>query len=394
MTDTATTRTLDAWLDEHHDELIAFRRHLHAHPELSYAEHVTTSTIGERLDAAGVPHRRLAIGTGLIADLGDDTHGRLALRADIDALGMNDDKDVAYRSQVDGVAHACGHDVHTTIVLGAALYYARHPEELPGPVRFVFQPAEERVPGGAVDVVADGGLDGVEAIVGLHCWPKFDVGHIGVRDGAMTSAADMAEITLTGPGGHTARPHETVDLITVAAKVALDLPAAVAEAVGGSDLLRFVFGSVHAGQASNVIPSSAVLRASLRTPDLSVWERLPALVEQALAAVLDGTGAGFELVYTSGVPPVVNDPAVTDTVRQAARSEFGSDAVHEPEQSWGGDDFAWYSREIPATYVRLGTHDPAETLRRDLHVGNFDVDERAIATGIRLLVATVRRHFA
>lgn len=393
-------RPIDQWLAEHENALIAFRRHLHAHPELSHEEHLTTSAIAERLDAAGVPHRRLSVGTGVIADLDPsgvepadlERSGRLALRADIDALAMDDRKDVPYRSQVDGVAHACGHDVHTTVVLGAALFFARHPDELPGPVRLVFQPAEEHVRGGAVDVLADGGLDGVDAMVGVHCWPKFDAGEIGLRDGAITSAADMSVVTLSGPGGHTARPDETVDLITVAARVVSELPTVLSELASAE--VRYVFGSVQAGNASNVIPSRCVLKASVRTPSLEVWETLPSLVDKALQRVLAGTGAEFELEYTSGVPPVVNDVGVTDTVRRAAADEFGGDAVREAERSWGGDDFAWFAREVPATYLRLGTHDPSQARRHDLHVGDFDVDERSIAAGVRVLVATVQQHFA
>ena len=389
-------RSIDTWLAEHHDELVAVRRHLHAHPELSGDEHETTAFIAERLEIAGLPSRVFSSGTGLMSDAGESTDGRarLGLRADIDALGMMDDKDVPYRSMNDGVCHACGHDVHTTVLLGTALYFAQHPEELPGPVRYIFQPEEERMPGGAPDVLADGGLDGVDALYGLHCWPKFDVGTVGLRTGSVTSAADLVTITLSGPGGHTARPEETVDLVSVAARVIAALPAQVDELVGDPDTVKFVFGSVHAGDAANVIPTRATLKASLRTPSLEVWETLPALAEKALQLVLDGTDAGFTIDYVHGVPPVVNDAGLIETARRVARAEFGDDGVLPAEQSWGGDDFAWYSREIAAAYIRLGVHDPASPVHHDLHVGNFDVDEGAIAAGIRLSVGLVREHFA
>jgi amidohydrolase len=311
---------------------------------------------------------------------------------------MADEKDVAYRSQVHGVSHACGHDVHTAIVLGAALYFAHHRDELAGPVRFIFQPAEERVPGGALDVVADGGLGGVAAIVGLHCEPKLDVGTIGLKSGAISSAADMAVITLTGPGGHTARPELTVDLVSLAAKVIADLPGLVAAEVAHLDsdraaLVKVVFGSIHAGDAANVIPTHCTLKASIRTPSLPVWDELPRLFERSLHAVVAGSGADIDLDYTHGVPPVVNDADVTAIVSQAARAAFGDAAVGEVEQSWGGDDFAWFTREVPGTYVRLGVRDPdGPTL--DLHAGHFDVDERAIAIGVKLLTSTVDRFFA
>lgn len=398
---------IDRWLDEHGEGLIAVRRNLHAHPELSGHERASTDLVHERLELAGLEPRRLSAGTGLVCDVVPDedstgdhlaARGRLALRADLDALAMADEKDVAYRSQVPGVSHACGHDVHTTIVLGTALYFAHNRHQLPGPVRFIFQPAEERVPGGALDVIADDGLAGVDAIVGLHCEPKLDVGVIGLKAGAISSAADMAVVTLAGPGGHTARPELTVDLVTLAARIVADLPGRVAARVAHIDrdqavLVKLVFGAIHAGDAANVIPTHCVLKASIRTPSIPVWDQLPAVVEDELRALTEGSGAELTIDYTHGVPPVVNDAGVTGIVNDAAVSTFGALAVEAAQQSWGGDDFAWFTRKVPGTYVRLGVRAPdGPTL--DLHAGHFDVDERAIAIGVRLLTATVERYFA
>jgi amidohydrolase len=398
------------WLDEHGDSLIALRRSLHAHPELSGEEQATTNLVYERLELAGLEPRRLTVGTGLICDIvpddaptdrGGPFAGGLALRADLDALAMADEKEVSYRSQVPGVSHACGHDVHTSIVLGTALFFAQHPEQLHGPLRLIFQPAEERVPGGALDVLTDDGLDGVAAIVGLHCEPKLDVGTIGLKAGAISSAADMAVITLSGPGGHTARPELTVDLIALAARVVAELPGRVAAGLAhlatGDDangsLVKVVFGSIHAGDAANVIPTHCTIKASIRTPSLPVWDQLPAVFERELEALIEATGATLEIAYTHGVPPVVNDRQITGIVGAAAATAFGDDAVEPVQQSWGGDDFAWFTREVPGTYVRLGVRSPdGPTL--DLHAGHFDVDERAIAIGVRLLTATVDRYFA
>jgi amidohydrolase len=396
---------LDEWLHEHGPGLIALRRNLHAHPELSGQEQATTDLVQERLELAGLRPRRLAVGVGLVCDIDPATSsapdvrpggGRLALRADLDALAMADEKDVAYRSQVPGVSHACGHDVHTTIVLGTALYFARHRELLPGPLRFIFQPAEERVPGGALDVIIDDGLGGVDAIVGLHCEPKLDVGSIGLKHGPISSAADMAVITLSGPGGHTARPELTVDLISLAAAIVRELPERVAARVahldGDDALVKLVFGAIHAGDAANVIPTQCVLKASIRTPSLPVWDQLPLVVEQELRALVDAVGATLHLDYTHGVPPVVNDVVVTDIVAAAAATVVGDASVAPVHQSWGGDDFAWFTREVPGTYVRLGVRDPGgPTL--DLHAGHFDVDERAIEIGVRLLAGTVDQYF-
>lgn len=391
-------RPIDRWLDAHGEGLVATRRHLHAHPELSGAEHATTEYVAERLQLAGVSPRPLASGTGLVCDIDpadprSNHRPRLLLRADLDALAMDDEKTVPYRSQTPGVAHACGHDVHTTVMLGAAVFFAHHRDQLQGPLRFVFQPAEERVPGGALDVLADGALDGGGAIVGLHCEPKIDIGTIGVRRGPISSAADMAVITLSGPGGHTARPELTVDLLAAAARVVSESPDRM-RALLDDDAVKLVFGAIHGGDAANAIPTHCELRASVRTPSPEVWDRLPDIARRAISDSIEGTGAALEIDYVRGVPPVVNDANVTSMVERAAITEFGPDAVLESPQSWGGDDFAWFTREIPGSYVRLGTHTPGSGPPLDLHAGRFDVDERSIAIGVRLVVAVVDEHFA
>jgi amidohydrolase len=374
--------------------LVEMRRHLHAHPELSGQETSTTAWIGQHLRDLGLAPKRLDIGTGLVCDIPlghvGPTSPVVALRADIDALAMRDEKDVGYRSQVDGVAHACGHDVHTTVVLGAARVLAALGAEssVSGTVRLVFEPAEESVPGGAVDVIAEGWLDGVGAVFGLHCDPKLDVGTVGCRVGALTSAADMVEVRLRGPGGHTARPELTVDLVDVAARLVRGLQPALDALTGSPGELRAVFGSVHSGDAANVIPSYAVLRGTLRTRDHDVWVTSPGLVERALTTVLGGTTATWDLAYRRGVPPVVNDERATALLMASVRSALGDDALVGTDQSLGGDSFAWYLEKVPGSYARLGTHDPASSAPRpDLHASTFDVDERAIGVGVRVLVA-------
>jgi amidohydrolase len=374
--------------------LVEMRRHLHAHPELSGAESSTTAWVGQHLRDLGLAPRRLESGTGLVCDIPLGRVGPaspvVALRADIDALAMRDEKDVGYRSQVEGVAHACGHDVHTTVVLGAARVLAALGLEAAadGTVRLVFEPAEETVPGGAVDVIGEGWLDGVAAIFGLHCDPKLDVGTVGCRIGPLTSAADMVEVRLRGPGGHTARPELTVDLVDVAAQLVRGLQPALDALTTAPGQLRAVFGSVHAGDAANVIPSSALLRGTLRTRDHDVWVASPDLVGRALAGLLGGTDATWELAYRRGVPPVVNDASATALLEGSVRSALGAQALVVTEQSLGGDSFAWYLEKVPGSYARLGTHDPASSAPRpDLHASTFDIDERAIGAGVRVLVA-------
>ena len=380
------------FLESHHDELIAFRRHLHSHPELSSAEYETTASIAERLRAAGLEPRVLSSGTGLWCDVGPGDGPIVALRADIDALAMDDLKDVPYRSRIAGVAHACGHDVHTTVVLGAGLALASVLDR--GTVRLIFEPAEETVPGGALTVIDDGGLDGVSSVFAFHCDPKLDVGTVGTRVGPVTSATDAVTITLVGPGGHTARPQLTVDLVPLAGHVALELPAALQRAAGEVELL-LAFGAVHAGDAANVIPTSAELRGSVRTPDTELWDAAPAMLDHALERLLGETGATWSVGYARGTPPTVNTPAETALLDAVVADTLGAGARREAPRSMGGDSFAWYLERVPGSYARLGVHDPARGEERlDIHAGTFDVHEGAIPAGIRVLAEAAVRSIA
>jgi amidohydrolase len=383
-------RSFDHWLGAHGRELIDLRQWLHANPETSGEELATTQHLAEQLEKLGLSPRVLADGTGLVCDVvGRDADGpTVALRADIDALPLQDEKDVPYRSRRDGVVHACGHDVHATIVLGAgwALSEALHERDIEGRVRLIFQSAEERMPGGAQEVIDQGGLDGVRCILGLHCDPTVEVGRIGLRSGAITSAADRFRVELTGPGGHTARPGETVDLVAAAARLATELPALVARELD-SESVTLVFGRLSAGEVANAIPTHAVLEGTVRTPEPQVWQRTVEVVPPAIRAIVEPTGAGVTIDYTRGVPAIINDEAVTTMISAVAVKTLGPRAVVEASQSFGADDFAWYLQQVPGTYLRLGTTTPGTTPAHDLHAGAFDVDESCIAVGVRLLTA-------
>ena len=375
-------------MGEHAAELVAFRRRLHAHPELSGQETRTTEAVAERLRVQGLSPVALAAGTGLVCDVGTAASPVVALRADIDALAMDDLTDTDYRSRVPGVAHACGHDAHTAIVLGAGIVLQRlmPSSGLSGTVRLVFEPAEESVPGGAVDVIGEGFFDGVGSVYGVHCDPKLDAGCVGLRPGAITSATDSLTLVLTGPGGHTARPHLTVDLVAEAARVALELPRALEHVAREHGRASLVWGALRTGDAPNVIPSSAVLTGTLRTPEQTLWELAPPLVERALAEVMHGSPAEWQLRHDRGVPPVVNEPAATALLHQVAADLLGEEAVTTTEQSLGGDSFAWYLQQVPGSYARLGVRDAAsDRPPYDLHGSTFDIDERAIVHGARLL---------
>ncbi|MFL6240169.1 MAG: amidohydrolase [Actinomycetes bacterium] len=373
---------LDEWLHAHEDELIAVRRQLHAHPELGHDEHVTTELLEERLRAAGLTPKRWPGGTGLSCEIGSGTPV-IALRADLDALPLRDDKDVPYRSTVPGVCHACGHDVHTAVLLGTALALAAAGPPVEGTVRFLFQPAEELIPGGALDVIAADGLRDVESIVALHCHPRLDAGLVGLRVGALTAAADAVAVHLEGPGGHTARPQLTVDLVGALARIALEVPPAVAP-------LSVVWGAVSAGAAGNVIPSSGWLRGSVRTMDAVAWETAGDVVTTAVEGVAARTGATVTVDYRRGVPPVANDAPVVARLRTGIERTIGASAVSETEVSMGGEDFGWYLQSVPGALARLGVRRPGTLgAGADLHQSTFDVDERAIAVGVRTLVGFV-----
>ncbi|MFI0432475.1 MAG: amidohydrolase [Candidatus Nanopelagicales bacterium] len=382
---------LSNFLRRHGPSLVDFRRDLHRHPELSYRERATTDKLCNWLRANGLNPVVLASGTGVVCDIGAGDGPIVALRADIDALAMDDMTDSEYTSRTPGVAHACGHDVHTAIVLGTgiALQALDDLGRLPGRARLIFEPGEESVPGGAIEVVKEGWLDSVGVIVGLHCDPKTDLFHVGTRVGAITSASDTVEIVLRGPGGHTARPERTVNMVELAARVVQEVPQRFAELAATIGITRLVFGALHTGDAPNVIPGLARMRGTMRTPSRAMWDAAPEVLRQALEQVLEGSGAEWELIYNRGIPPVINDADAITIVDDAARLMLGSDAVVETEQSWGGDTFAWYLEEVPGAYVRLGTHDPGSAgPRLDLHASTFDVDERAIGVGVTVLVNT------
>jgi len=380
-----------AFVDAHRHELVAFRRHLHAYPELSNQELETTDLVAQRLMAAGLSPQVLPGGVGLLCDIGTGTGPVVALRGDLDALAMDDETDVPHRSKRPGIAHACGHDVHTTVVLGAGLALAAHLASAgaaAGRVRLLFEAAEEAVPSGAGALIDAGALRDVVAVYGLHCDPKIDVGTVAVRPGPLTAAADMIAVDLHGPGGHTARPQLTVNLVDVAARLALHLPGEIDERLADVGEALVVFGSLQVGEAPNVIPARARLAGTFRTHAPAVWAVATPVVAQAVAAILDPTGATFHIEHARGVPPVVNDPIETERLAAAARSVLGADAVLDAPRSWGGDSFAWYLDEVPGTYARLGVHDPAwGDDRHDLHSSTFDVHEGAIDVGVQVLVA-------
>jgi amidohydrolase len=370
------------------DELVALRRDIHAHPELSWQEERTTGLIRDRLLAAGLQPTVLPTGTGVICDVGEGDH-IVALRADIDALPLVDRKDAPYASTVPGVCHACGHDLHTAAVLGAGLVLADLAREgqLPGRVRLLFQPAEESPRSGARAIVDSGGVDGVKRIFALHCDPHTAVGQVGLRVGAITASADQIHVRLSGKGGHTARPHLTGDLVFALAKVATELPAALSRRVDPRASLSVVWGRVEAGKAPNAIPAEGEIEGTLRCLDQAAWEDAQELVEDLVRAIVAPYDVRAEVAYDRNVPPVENEAASVAILAAAVSATEGSESVVTTERSLGGEDFSWYLSNIPGALARLGVRPAQASVELDLHQGLFDADERAISVGARILAA-------
>ncbi|MEO5832342.1 MAG: amidohydrolase [Nakamurella sp.] len=382
---------LDAFLAVRMPEILTWRRHLHAHPEISHAEFATTAYLRRQLGRSGLDSAILPGGTGLVCDVGPSGPGvrTVALRADIDALPLPEASGLPFASTVPGVSHACGHDVHQTVLLGALLALNSAPE-LPGRIRGIFQPAEETQPGGAFGVAASGAVDDVERIFALHCDPRLPVGEVGIRVGPITSTIDLIELAVTGSGGHTARPHLTADLVYALGTVITGLPGLLSRRMDPRSAPILVWGAVRAGEAANAIPRSGLLRGTLRIMRRDAWDTAEDLVRQLVADLLAPLAVDHQLTYLRGVPPVVNDERSAELMSGGITDALGSAGLTTTHQSTGAEDFAVYLDHVPGALGRLGVWDGARD-QVDLHSPHFEADERAIAVGIRTIVNTALR---
>lgn len=363
-------------------EMVALRRDLHSYPEVGWAEHRSTRKVAEKLLDLGLRPTVRAAGTGVVIDVGSGER-LVGFRADLDALPISEENDVPYRSQHPGVMHACGHDVHTAIGVGIATVLSHlSPDELPGRVRLIFQPAEEQIPGGASALCMEGVVDGMAAIAAFHVDPSLPAGSIGLRRGGITGASDRVTIRLHGPGGHTSRPHQTVDLAYAAGRVITDLPGLLRYGVDPRETIAVVFGRIAGGSADNVIPTQVELGGTVRLFNLDLWRTMHKMVEQYVHDLVAPLGAAADVTYTQGSPPVVNHDRVIDAFETAGRAVLGEPKVTGTHQSLGSEDFAWYLEEVPGALIRLGAALPDRAT--DLHSATFDVDEACIEYGIRV----------
>lgn len=384
--------------------LVALRRDIHAHPELAFTEHRTSALVVEELTALGLSPKRVGA-TGVVcdipgADLADSqimadgaanlgAHRRIALRADMDALPLDEETDLPYASTKPGVMHACGHDVHTVVLLGAAHALAALAEagELPVTVRLVFQPAEEIQPGGAESLIDAGVLEGTEQIYAVHCDPKIPTGTIGSRIGSITSASDPVNVTVRSPGGHTSRPHMTGNVVYALSQIVTGTTGVLGRRMDPRAGVNLTWGAINAGNANNAIPTSGSLKGTLRVLDAEEWERAGRVLVHAIEQIADPFDVEVEVAHRRGVPPTVNTQVAVANIEQAAHEVVGEDNVHLTEQSLGGEDFGWYLRQRPGAMIRLGAREPGTPVT-DLHRADLRVDEASIAIGARILART------
>jgi amidohydrolase len=389
MTDAATRDVVDD-VDSVLDDVGQWRRHLHRHPELSFHERETAAFVADTLASFGdgLEIERPAE-NAVVAHLRTGRAGPVvALRADIDALPIEEASGVEFASENAGVMHACGHDGHTAMLLGAARLLVSARDRLPGgELRFLFQPAEELAPGGARDLVAAGAVEGVDFVYGCHLWTPLQFGKVTAMPGPFMAASDFFTLAITGRGGHGGLPHLADDTIAIAAQVVTNLQHVVARRVDPLERAVLSVGAFHAGDAPNVLPGRAELAGTVRSFDPDLRERLPVLIEQVVRGVTSAHGAEYELDYQFGYQPVVNDEAATALVREA----IGPEALTELAPIMGGDDFSAYLAEAPGCYAFIGAGDEGAGATFPHHHPRFRIDERALETGVRLHVDVALR---
>ncbi|HEY9737815.1 MAG TPA: M20 family metallopeptidase [Trichocoleus sp.] len=374
--------------------LLEIRRHLHSHPELSGQEYKTAAYVAGVMSSCGLRVQELVGKTGVVAELeGNGRTPLLAVRADMDGLPIVERTDLPFASSLPGIMHACGHDVHTTVGLGAAMVLARLEDASLGKTRFLFQPAEETAQG-ARWMIEDGVMQDVAAIFSLHAYPSIRAGTIGIRYGALTAAADDLEIIIIGESGHGARPHEAVDAIWIAAQVISTLQQSISRTHNPLHPVVLTIGQIGGGRAANVIADRVTLLGTVRSLHPDTRSRLPQWIEKIVAGVCEPCGAKYEINYRRGVPSVLNDPALTQITEICVEEAFGRERVeliYEP--SLGAEDFSLYLEHAPGTMFRLGVGFAGRPTNYPLHHPKFEVDESSIMPGVVTMAYAAWRYW-
>ncbi|WP_423736597.1 M20 metallopeptidase family protein [Chitinophaga caseinilytica] len=376
---------IKALASEYAADLVACRRHLHAHPELSFQEFETSKFIQQQLESWGVPYRAGVAGTGIVALIEGKNPGKkvIALRGDIDALPIEEANDVPYKSQNPGIMHACGHDVHTTVALGAARILQQLRGEFEGTVKILFQPGEEKHPGGASLMIQDGALENPkpEAILGLHVLPAMETGLLGFREGKYMASADEIYITVKGKGGHAAAPHLTADTILIASNLVVSLQQIISRNNDPFSPSVLSICAFNGGHTTNVIPSEVKLMGTFRAMDETWRFKAHELIRKQATELVHAMGAEIDIDILVGYPTLYNNESVTTNARKLAEDYLGADNVVDTELRMGAEDFAFYSQVIPACFFRLGTGNKAKGITSGVHTPKFDIDERALEIG-------------
>jgi N-acetylcysteine deacetylase len=370
-------------------KLVEIRRNLHMYPEISNQEFKTTEKINGWLHEFGIQQIPLSIATGTAAEVkGMEQGPTVAIRADIDALPIQEEADVPFRSKIDGVSHMCGHDVHTTIALGAAMILEEMKDLVPGNVRILFQPAEE-FEGGAESMIQQGLLEGISSIIGLHNVPELPVGQIGVKEGFLMASVDDFTITIKGKGGHAALPEKTIDPIVIGSAVVSQLQTLVSRTISSKESAVVTIGSFQAGMTNNVIPDKAILKGTVRTSNEQVRKKIHEVFTQLVTNTVAAHGGEVEIKYEFLLPAVYNDAQVAEIVQSAAEAIVGKENTIRAEPTMGGEDFSFYQKEVPGCYVWLGSGNQEKGIKYGWHHPKFMVDENAIKIGVKLMVHSV-----
>lgn len=366
-------------LEEVYPELVELRRDFHMYPELSHEEVETPKKVAAYLTSLGLEVKTQVGGRGVLGYLKGGKPGKtVALRADFDALPIQDEKEVAYKSKIPGVMHACGHDIHTAALLGVAKVLSEVREEVPGTIVFLHQFAEETSPGGAEFMIKDGCLDGVDVIYGAHVASQQPYGTVSVVDGYASSAQDDFYITIHGRGGHGASPHETIDALVTGSQVVLNLQQIVSRRVNPLKAAAVTVGAFTSGSTTNVIPDTASIKGTVRTYDEGVRKLIQESMEKIVKSTCEAADATYELKYVNDCPSIYNDPMETERVEKVAKSILGEENVVKGDPMMGSEDFAYYQKVVPGVFFMVGGHNEELNATYPHHHPKFDVDERSM----------------
>jgi amidohydrolase len=379
--------TIEDALRNQFPQIVSWRRYLHQHPELSFQETETASYIARELQAMGIETVTGVGGNGVLGIIRGAANGpTVALRADIDALPIQDEKTCEYSSKVAGTMHACGHDAHTAALLGVGSVLRGMVDKLAGTVILLFQPAEEVTPGGAIHMIADGALDGVDAIYGVHLWTPFPVGTAVARPGAMMAAADEFVVEVKGKGGHGGLPHQTIDSVMVASHLVVNLQTIVSRSTDPTLACVVSVGSIQGGSSFNIIAETTKLKGTVRTFDPELRSATKERVERILEHTCRMFQADYSIEYKLGYPPVINDNKEAGRFRKVAADLFGDQAVPECPLIMAGEDFSYYLQKVPGCFMFVGAGNPGKSTDYSHHHPRFDIDEEAMLHAGRLLI--------